>query len=146
MNYYIIYNYKYLKIKVIKLNGLDQKYIKDDNEYYIKITKARYNKTKRMLDSKMKKDYNKVIFLLDNIKFENTNKKKSHFKDTDELGNLFYSYSLFYNVFKKTPIKFFKSIDKKYKLLNFCKEKRDFYNKLYEDSLSEEIEEEYCEY
>lgn len=99
-----------------------------------------------MLDSKMKKDYNKVIFLLDNIKSENTNKKKSHFKDTDELGNLFYSYSLFYNVFEKTPIKFFKSIDKKYKLLNFCKEKRDFYNKLYEDSLSEEIEEEYYEY
>ena len=137
MNYYIIYNYMPLKVKVIKLNGLDQRYIKHDNEYYIKITKARYIKLKRKLDSKLKKEFNEIIELINYMNYERINEKRLRAETTEELDRLSYTYDGFYNVLKTMPIKFFKTIDKKYEILYYCEHQRDFYGELYRSSLIE---------
>lgn len=146
MNYYIIYNYMPLKVKVIKLNGLDQRYIKHDNEYYIKITKARYIKLKRKLDSKLKKEFEDIMILLDTLNSNSINEKEIKCNNINELDVLYSTYLFFHDKLKAMPWKFFKSLDERYRILDMCESKKDYYHQAYIDAINETLKEENDEY
>lgn len=50
---------------------------------------------------------------------ERINEKRLRAETTEELDRLSYTYYGFYNVLKTMPIKFFNTIDKKNKILDF---------------------------
>ena len=87
------------------------------------------------------------MILLDTLNSNSINEKEIKCNNINELDVLYSTYLFFHDKLKAMPWKFFKSLDERYKILDMCENKKDYYHQAYIDAINEALkEEEYDEY
>lgn len=133
MKYYILYNDTTLEFKPI-ISDIEKE---DKYKYYIEVSKACYNRSAKILNRKLRKDFKWLMNKINNLESYIFEDEEDRNYTTLEYHNLYRSYNFVYEKLKDMPSYFFYNKEYRKNFLKHCKDGSMYYLELYKKTLDE---------